>query len=840
MTGNFKRRITGIISIIVVCLVTSEIYATDTYHQNWDWDLKVNFSTRIEENRWNISGYLYVTLHWTPPPDKQIYSYRIYYHGELKQTAWGSSATFCIYHGTFEGDHKYGDFSLKVEEILNNPQTFRFDVSSHTEFLFSVYLHYEPPPLEATNPNPEDGAIVILSQGEQLDFSWSSGRKAVTHDVYFGENFDNVNTGTEDVFLGNMRGFFSLGAPGLPYPDGLSLCTIYYWRVDEIEDNGTKHKGDVWRFTIKPPIPITDPNLICWWKFDLGEGIYVLDWSGYGHDGTLHGNPEWVNGRNGYALHIDEGGGYVTHSLDDEVNWQTGTVMLWVKADNAEQNLRSGIFSSHASSYAGFNFDTDGIDPGNYKLNPGNLTFGDIVIDWVHLALTYDSTPVKLYYNGSWVESGILNDTSFNQFAAGIGSNVARPLSGAIDDFRIYNKALSQAEIKQIMRFNQQLAWDPNPANGSTPDIEQASILSWLPGNNAIQHDVYFGTDFDSVKNAGISDNSETYQGRQTDTDYVIDEIYRGHTYYWRIDEVEIDGITIHKGDVWRFMVWPEKAYNPHPSNNEEIIDQNVVLSWTAGFGGVFHDIYFGTYFDYVKDANISKGLGVYQGRNIDVNFIAEELDFGQTYYWRVDEVEADDTTIHQGDTWSFTILERETVEYQVSSNKDDGYAENDEAQFLDYDFMRVGASSFFPSPYFVSAMVFRNVDIPRGAKIVGAHLKIRSQNSSLTNIVYGRIQAEATNNATAFGGFRNIASLDKSSAFVNWDHHEPWLENTWYESPDIAGVIQEVINRDGWIANNSLAIIYSTRQNEGGHRKFSSYEYGSDYAAKLEITFIP
>jgi hypothetical protein len=78
------------------------------------------------------------------------------------------------------------------------------------------------------------------------------------------------------------------------------------------------------------------------------------------------------------------------------------------------------------------------------------------------------------------------------------------------------------------------------------------------------------------------------------------------------------------------------------------------------------------------------------------------------------------------------------------------------------------------------------------------------------------------------------------TSASINWDHHEPWIANTWYESPDIADVIQEIIDRTGWSTNNSLTILYNSRDKEGGYRNFSSYDRGGDLAPKLEITYTP
>jgi type IV pilus assembly protein PilY1 len=154
-------------------------------------------------------------------------------------------------------------------------------------------------------------------------------------------------------------------------------------------------------------------------------------------------------------------------------------------------------------------------------------------------------------------------------------------------------------------------------------------------------------------------------------------------------------------------------------------------------------------------------------------------------------------------------------------------------------DFLRVGSSSFAKPPYYVSGMVFRNVEIPRGAIIISARLKVCAHTDHLTDITFGKIEAESADNVESFSISRNIASLPRTNASVHWDIIEPWSPDTWYESPDIADVIQEIIDRDGWSADNSLAIIYSSRS-ESGYRNFSSYDRSSDYAPRLEITYIP
>jgi hypothetical protein len=72
---------------------------------------------------------------------------------------------------------------------------------------------------QAYNPVPADGAI---HEDTWASLGWSPAESAVSHDVYFGESYDNVNDGTEDTFVGNQAAsFLVVGFPGFPYPDGL-------------------------------------------------------------------------------------------------------------------------------------------------------------------------------------------------------------------------------------------------------------------------------------------------------------------------------------------------------------------------------------------------------------------------------------------------------------------------------------------------------------------------------------------------------------------------------------------------------------------------------------------
>jgi len=104
----------------------------------------------------------------------------------------------------------------------------------------------------AFGPTPGDGAMY---KDTWLSLSWTPGGFALSHDVYMGENFDEVNAGAEGTFIGNQAGTeFIVGFPGFPYPDGLVPGTTYYWRIDEVNEAepNSPWKGDVWSFSIPP------------------------------------------------------------------------------------------------------------------------------------------------------------------------------------------------------------------------------------------------------------------------------------------------------------------------------------------------------------------------------------------------------------------------------------------------------------------------------------------------------------------------------------------------------------------------------------------------------------
>jgi hypothetical protein len=136
-------------------------------------------------------------------------------------------------------------------------------------YLNEVTVRTGGPYPDASRPDPPDGA---LHPDTWVSLSWKPGGLAASHDVYFGENFGDVNDATHEseTFRGNQDStYFVAGFSGFPYPDGLVNGTTYYWRIDEVNDAdpNSPWKGEVWSFTVPPntayePVPANGAEFV--------------------------------------------------------------------------------------------------------------------------------------------------------------------------------------------------------------------------------------------------------------------------------------------------------------------------------------------------------------------------------------------------------------------------------------------------------------------------------------------------------------------------------------------------------------------------------------------------
>jgi len=166
----------------------------------------------------------------------------------------------------------------------------------------------------------------------------------------------------------------------------------------------------------------------------------------------------------------------------------------------------------------------------------------------------------------------------------------------------------------------------------------------------------YDGTNFTEIVNSGDTGN------------YIVFENVTGDSFTVVVYGVGQDGFAHLGPNGFQIrQAAPELAANPDPADEVTDVSRDVVLSWTPGEFANTHDVYLGTVFGYVNDADRTNPLGVLanQGQNA-TTYDPGRLDFGQTYYWRIDEVNAPpDSTIFKGYVWNFTT---EPFSYAIES----------------------------------------------------------------------------------------------------------------------------------------------------------------------------
>ncbi len=202
--------------------------------------------------------------------------------GALAQEVVNPTAEWQEYHLTFESPE---DRLVMWQLLISNPeQTYYVD---HARCYEGEYVPDRIGQLtQAYNPVPEDGT---LHPDTWVNISWKPGDKAVSHDVYFSDNYDLVRDGAAETFQGNQgEDFFVVGFPGFPFPDGLVPGTTYYWRIDEVNDTepNSPWKGPVWSFSIPPktsyaPDPAdaaeqVDPDVTLRWTEGFGSKLHTV------------------------------------------------------------------------------------------------------------------------------------------------------------------------------------------------------------------------------------------------------------------------------------------------------------------------------------------------------------------------------------------------------------------------------------------------------------------------------------------------------------------------------------------------------------------------------------
>ncbi|MBT3666306.1 MAG: hypothetical protein HN548_02415 [Opitutae bacterium] len=199
-------------------------------------------------------------------------------------------------------------------------------------------------------------------------------------------------------------------------------------------------------------------GLVAWWKFDEGSGTVAYDSSGNGHDLNLTNGPTWTTGEIGGALSFDGVDDFVQTSVAS--NSLPISISTWIYTHDISGS-HSIVDSDEAGQYGHSLIIGYSPKNGNYQIG-----FHDGFVDtshpaslnqWTHAVVLFDSK-ISFFADGiknfeQIYQKGNLNGTNFR-----IGrhsSNYSNFYAGLIDDVRIYDRALSAAEVQALYNMGQ-------------------------------------------------------------------------------------------------------------------------------------------------------------------------------------------------------------------------------------------------------------------------------------------------------------------------------------------------------------------------------------------------
>ena len=386
---------------------------------------------------------------------------------------------------------------------------------------------FSSPPSTAYDPIPCDGMKWIETDAE---VRWAPGFDAGSHDVYFGTDEAAVADGTGDTSKGNqLDNRYS--------PDALAPDTTYYWRIDEIDNSGAKHPGQVWSFTTLGTVP-PEAGL---------KGEYFL-WPG----GADAGPPTRQAAFSDLQL----------TRIDPTVdfNWgDPGSPDPLIPADDFSARWTGEIEIPTTGDYI---FSTNTDDGVRVWID------NELVIEnWTNHAPTVDmSDPMELtagwhLIQMEWYERG----------------------GGAVAQLYWEGGCIERQIIPAVALSPPLRARNPRPANAAV-DVKQTPTLRWDVGYKAAQHDVYFGTDVNAVADATTT-STGIYRGRQNTTTFNPASLEWDTTYYWRIDEVNtLDPESPWIGNVWGFTTADFFVVDDFEDYNDYTPDR-IWQTWRDGYG---------------------------------------------------------------------------------------------------------------------------------------------------------------------------------------------------------------------------------------------------------------
>jgi len=512
---------------------------------------------------------------------------------------------------------------------------------------------------EASGPDPEDGTML---DSTWAPLRWRAGKFAVSHNVYFGDNFDDVNQATpeDDAFLGNQSQTTFAA-------QNLTPGATYYWRVDEISDldPDTALKGDVWSFRVRPAIAwapspadgatyvLADSTLS--WDVGLGALFHTLYFGESFdeiNDATTGGfmivdatyDPGALVLDTTYYWRIDEfapagtvKGAVWSFTTVPEIVVTDPNLVGWWKFETGAGD-RVMDFSGHGNH--GTIVDKVLWGPGQFNL--ALEFFGD---NQGHVELPAHMVTTASGSVAMWVNTDQTGDL-YSEGTFWYGAESAGTGLMGFGDQEIHIHSQTTGALGFWM--------------GGTTNVSLDGPMLAGTGWNHVAA-TWDRTDGCTLYCNGVQADFQAHNGKAA----VLPAIRLGRpNRNFRflkgfLDDVRLFDHAITAEQVNEIMIKgedPLKAGAPSPGSGSVVsLTVAQTLSWSAGEGASQHDVHFGTDREAVGTADDSSPE--FQGNQSGTSFpLAGLVEFGGgDYYWRIDEVAADGA-VQTGYVWKFTI----------------------------------------------------------------------------------------------------------------------------------------------------------------------------------------
>jgi regulation of enolase protein 1 (concanavalin A-like superfamily) len=288
--------------------------------------------------------------------------------------------------------------------------------------------------------------------------------------------------------------------------------------------------------------------------FNETSGTTATDVSGQGWNGTLTGGAAWAAGNSGNAVDLDGTNDYVALPSGVVSNVDTMTMAAWVNLDTVSNWSRIFDFGSGTTKYMFLAPKSGATGNIRFEIKNGssvNSVEGTSALatgGWHHVAVTLNGATGTIYVDGQKVGSGGVNIRPSQlgvttQNWIGRSQFSADPyLDGRVDEFRIYNRALSAEEVALVINGDEPTI----PTGLSAEKTSNSAVqLKWMPSLNATSY---------NVKRATVSGGPYTTIASVANPGYADTGLTADTTYYYVVSAVSPDLESANSQEVFKSM----------------------------------------------------------------------------------------------------------------------------------------------------------------------------------------------------------------------------------------------------------------------------------------------